>query len=134
MKDGETPEIIASKLYGWSGYHWIILLVNNIIDPYFDWPLSGDDLVATIRKRYTTPDRDGLEYAYSTIHHYQDILGNVIDLTTFLSLPVAERSVVYIYDWEVAQNETKRHIQLLDKSFVDQIDSELDALMKRATI
>ena len=29
VRDGETPEILAHKLYGDSELHWIILLVNN---------------------------------------------------------------------------------------------------------
>ena len=34
VKDGETPEIIAHKLYGDSELHWVILLINNITDRY----------------------------------------------------------------------------------------------------
>lgn len=40
IKEGETPELLAHKLYGSSELHWIILLLNNIIDPYYDWPMS----------------------------------------------------------------------------------------------
>ena len=29
IKDGETPEIIAEKIYGNPEYHWIIMLVNQ---------------------------------------------------------------------------------------------------------
>jgi hypothetical protein len=75
VKDGETPEIISHKYYGSSQHHWVILLANDIVDPYFDWPLSYDNLISTIRKKYTTPQRDGLEFAYTTIHHYEDKLG-----------------------------------------------------------
>ena len=133
VQDGETPEIIAAKLYGWTGYHWIVLYVNNIVDPYYDWPMSYDNLTATIRKKYTTPDQDGLQYAYSTVKEYRDIYENVIDLTTFLATPFVERTSVSIYDWEVEQNEAKRHILLLDKSFVGQIDSNLTTIMQQFT-
>jgi Base plate wedge protein 53 len=129
VKDGETPEVIAAKFYGWSGYHWVVLLVNNIINPYYDWPMSYPNLTETIRKKYAQPDRDGLEYAYSTIDHYEDSYGNVIDYTTYLTLPANMRSAVSIYDYENQLNENKRHIQLLDKSFLDQIDAELDKSM-----
>ena len=30
--DGETPEMIANKLYGDSNLHWVILYVNNVTD------------------------------------------------------------------------------------------------------
>ena len=38
VKDGETPEIIAHKLYGDSELHWVILLINNITDRYHQFP------------------------------------------------------------------------------------------------
>lgn len=41
IKDGETPEDIAYRLYGDSRKHWIVLLSNRIIDPQYDWVLDG---------------------------------------------------------------------------------------------
>jgi hypothetical protein len=134
VKDGETPEIIAAKLYGWSGYHWIVLLTNNIIDPYYDWPMSYTNFTNTIRKRYGVPGMDGLIYAYSNIHHYEDANGNVIDLATYQTTPANERSAVSIYDWENSKNEAKRHIRLLDALYVNQIDSELQSLMNNTVL
>ncbi len=40
IKDSDTPETIAYKIYGSSERHWIVLNFNNIIDPQYDWPLS----------------------------------------------------------------------------------------------
>ena len=40
VQDGETPEIIAFKYYGDAELHWTILVVNDIIDYYTDWPMS----------------------------------------------------------------------------------------------
>lgn len=36
--DGETPEIIAEKIYGNPEYHWIIMLVNGRYDYLTDFP------------------------------------------------------------------------------------------------
>lgn len=41
IADGDTPEIIAHKLYGDSNRHWIILLFNKLINPLYEFPLSG---------------------------------------------------------------------------------------------
>ena len=30
--DGETPEIIAEKVYGNPQYHWIVMLINDVYD------------------------------------------------------------------------------------------------------
>ena len=40
IRDEERPETIAQRVYGRSDYHWIILLFNEILDPYFNWPMS----------------------------------------------------------------------------------------------
>lgn len=44
IKNGETPEIISYNYYGTTDYWWIILLYNNIFDPFYEWPLSETDL------------------------------------------------------------------------------------------
>ena len=40
VKDGETPEMIAHKYYGDVNMHWTILVANDIVDYYEDWPMS----------------------------------------------------------------------------------------------
>ena len=40
VTDSDRPDLIAEKIYGDADYDWIILLANNIINPYFDWPMS----------------------------------------------------------------------------------------------
>jgi hypothetical protein len=42
--DGETPEIVAHKIYGSADKHWIILMLNDILHPQFDWPLNESSL------------------------------------------------------------------------------------------
>lgn len=53
VKDEDTPDIIAHKLYGSAGLHWVVLMANDIINPFFDWPLSERKLVPFIDKKYT---------------------------------------------------------------------------------
>ena len=38
VQDGETPELIADKLYGSPELHWLVLIFNDVIHPYYDWP------------------------------------------------------------------------------------------------
>lgn len=39
MKDSDNAEILASKYYGSSELHWIILITNTIFDKDFDFPM-----------------------------------------------------------------------------------------------
>jgi hypothetical protein len=71
IKDGDTPEIIASKYYENSERHWIVLMFNDIFDPQFDWPLRDRVLVDYIDAKYTangaanTTIQTGLSWAMS---------------------------------------------------------------------
>ena len=53
VKDGERPEHIANRVYGDSNHHWIILLTNNIVDPYHGWCKSQTTMEQYIQKRYS---------------------------------------------------------------------------------
>ena len=53
IKETDTPEIIASKFYGNSERHWMVLMFNDILDPQFDWPLQYDTLVKYIDDKYS---------------------------------------------------------------------------------
>jgi len=42
--DNETPELVSYNFYGTPLYHWMLLLINDIIDPREEWPLSEKQL------------------------------------------------------------------------------------------
>ena len=62
VKNGETPESIAFKLYDDAELHWIVMLVNNITDRFHDWPLSEAQFLNFVNEKYSNPD---------AIHHYE---------------------------------------------------------------
>ena len=55
VPEGETPEITAHKVYGSSELHWVLLLLNDIYNPYYDWPLSAGQMEKFLLKKY--PER-----------------------------------------------------------------------------
>jgi hypothetical protein len=62
VKEGETPEMIAHKLYGDSELHWVVLIMNDIVDRYHQWPMSRRQFLAHINNKYTN---------VNGIHHYE---------------------------------------------------------------
>ena len=76
VQEGDTPEIIADKLYGSSERHWIVLVFNNIIDAQFDWPLSQRTLISYIDEKYSANanvGQSGTSWSQSHIQAYYKI-------------------------------------------------------------
>lgn len=67
IRDGDTPEIVAYKKYGDPKLHWVICLVNDLVDPQFDFPLTRNALERFILDKY---GYSLIEHAYSNVHHY----------------------------------------------------------------
>lgn len=55
MEEWERPETVAFDHYGNTKYNFIILLMNDIVDPFFDWPLERHELMAKVELEYGTP-------------------------------------------------------------------------------
>ena len=81
IKDGDTPENLAHKLYGDSEKHWIILMANRIIDPQFDWPMDSRTLIKFIEDKYVSranTGQTGFEWANQNTESYYRVETKVI--------------------------------------------------------
>lgn len=84
VSDGDTPEAIADKIYGSSQYHWIVLLMNNIVHPQFDWPLDKNSFIKFVDTKYTPQANNmmsGLVWAQSNTHSYRKTINRTLKLT-----------------------------------------------------
>ena len=131
VKEGETPEMIAHKLYGDPELHWIILLVNDITDRYHQWPMTGGQFLDYINDKYSNVDG---------IHHYESTqtsgdtkvkieVFNEVDDDAYTGLtPITNR------EYEENEQDKRRKIRLVDPSFVEQFVDEFKALMNESAI
>lgn len=78
IEDGDTPEILAEKMYNDAGAGWIILYANQIIDPQFDWPLSEVNFRSYIAEKYGS-----VANAQITIHHYEKVVETIVEDQTY---------------------------------------------------
>ena len=62
VPSGEQPETTSYKHFGTTDYFWIILLLNDITDRYYGWPLSDQDFEKYVKDKYANPQG---------IHHYE---------------------------------------------------------------
>lgn len=82
--DGETPEIVADKFYDDPELHWLILHTNQILNPYFVWPISQNNLINNVLKKYN--DKDAHK-------HYVDSNSEIVVGNVYLESELTEFSV-----------------------------------------
>ena len=155
IQDGDTPEIIAHKYYGDVYRYWVVLFANQIMDPQWEWPMSGSVFQSYINSKYTlaSPSVNPL----TTVHHYEkqidtlDISTNItttnkiaISQNTYNSLTTSttnyslatgtvkmtiSKNLINIYNYELQLNEDKRNIKILKSNFVSQLEQQFQSLM-----
>jgi len=129
VKNGETPESIAFKLYDDAELHWVIMLINDITDRFHDWPLSEAQFLQFINDKYDD---------VNAIHHYEisqqsgDTKKKINIGTDNTDYPAATAITNYEHEQEVQDN--KRKIRLLDPSFIGKFVEEYKSLIKESII
>jgi hypothetical protein len=139
VKDRDRPDILAESYYGDSRLDWVVFITNMMYDPYFQWPLNQFQFDSFIREKYGS-----VSNATSQIHHYEQIITPrreyvsnydgttivipektlVVDQTTYVSLGVNSKKIVYSYGYEETLNNKKRSIKIMDKTYLPQLIQE----------
>jgi hypothetical protein len=113
--DGETPEIVAEKIYGDPEYHWIIMLANQKHDYISDFPLSEQALVKHIVATYGAQ-----RYA---IRHYVNAKGFIVNSTATGAVSVTNDA------YERTLNESKRRIKIISPQVISTILTQYKELL-----
>lgn len=144
VKDGETPETVSFKFYNDAQYHWVILLINDIIDPRYDWPLTETQLFDYVNTKYSG-NISGVKYF--TISSEDDTVveptqikisktatpvytGNTITSVTVTSTntyPYVNAYAITNLAYESKLNEQKRGIKVLRPRFLSAFVTEFEA-------
>ena len=101
IQDGDSPWSIADKYYDDPQRHWIVMFANKILDPYFDWPLTQNDLEAQVIEKFGS-----LANAVSTLDHvesqteYTSTLTNGLTNTWWANVTL---NSAYTYDFTSGQ-------------------------------
>ena len=129
VKEGESPESIAFKLYGDVEYHWIVMLMNDITDRYHQWPMTTPQFLSYLEEKYSNPN---------ATHHYE-ITQTSGDTTVKINVGTVNTdypsaTAVTNFEYEEAEQDTKRQIRLLDPTYVEFLTDEFKSLMKESVI
>lgn len=91
MLDGETPEMVAEKIYGNAEYHWIIMLANQRYDYLKDFPMSSGELYQFVERKY------GEDNIYE-VHHYERD-GLVVEGVATMRVPPLAHAEIKKFDF-----------------------------------
>lgn len=114
IQDGDRPETVASRIYKNPELHWVIMIANDIVDPYEDWPMSSADL-----DEYIEALGDGED-----IDHYENADGYWVNSNSPDATPVTIR------EYRTKVNDEKRVIKIPKPELINFVISEYTRLMK----
>ena len=131
VRSGETPEQVAFKVYGDTEYHWVILIMNNITDRYYDWPLSDYAFEEYVKNKYSNP---------GGVHHYEKTQSSGRTTSNGpedyshkieVNSDATGAEAVTNYEYERRLQEQKRQIRILSPSYLPAFEQEFKKLVKR---
>ena len=131
VQEGDTPESIAFKHFGDTELHWVILILNNMTDRFYDWPLNLKDFDQYLKNKY--------ENIYG-IHHYE--IDQSSGRTTGLgpsdySTKIQVNSdypgatAITNYEYEQRIQDQKRQIKILNPAYLNLMLDEFQQLISK---
>ena len=148
IQGDDRPDNVAQKVYGDASLDWVVLLSNNIINLYEEWPLPQASFDAYVLEKY---DMD-YNTLYNGIHHYES--NEVTNSQGVVIFPKgirvgAAQSVSYFdevdnqqvtvnpvskkitnYDYETKLNDDKRNIFLLKGMYLNIVYDDIEKMMR----
>lgn len=99
IKEGEKPEDIANLYYGSVDYTWLVLMANNMLDPYHDWPMSQEVFYNYLIDKYSElSKKKGIEVVHwcmselnldNVVYYYREENGKLVK--------ISKQTLVYNY-------------------------------------
>ena len=142
----DRPDNVANEIYGDPTLDWVVLLSNNIVNIYNEWPLSQQAFEAYVLDQYKTLAK------LDEVHHYES--NEVKDSSGVIIFPKgvrvsAAQSVSYFeplsdeqvtvnpvskaitnYQYEQSVNDKKRRIFLIKPIYLNVVFDDLEEMMQ----
>ena len=131
VPEGDNPEDIAYKAYGDADFWWVVCLMNNVVNRYYDWPLDEHSFQQYVADKYSNPDG---------IHHYEITQSSgtqsgdgPADYTHKIEVnsDTAGAESVSNIEYERRLQDEKRQIKLLQPAFLDNFIEEFKQLINQ---
>ena len=146
IEGDDRPDNVADKVYNDPTLDWVVLLSNNIVNIYNEWPLSQQAFEAYVLDKYKTLAK------LDEVHHYES--NEVKDSSGVIIFPKgvrvsAAQSVSYFeplsdeqvtvnpvskaitnYQYEQSVNDKKRRIFLIKPIYLNVVFDDLEEMMQ----
>ena len=130
VKENENPEDVAFKYYGDAQYHWVVLMVNNVTDRYYGWPMDQAQFAEYLTDKYGAGSED-------SVHHYElaQTSGKTTSIDESHMLEVNSdtdgATTITNREYENRVQNDLRQIRLLDEKYLDAFIEEFFALIRK---
>ena len=146
IRGDDRPDNVANEIYGDATLDWVVLLSNNIVNIYNEWPLSQQAFETYVLDKYKTLAK------LDEVHHYES--NEVKDSSGVIIFPKGVRvsagqSVSYFeplsdeqvtvnpvskavtnYQYEQSVNDKKRRIFLIKPIYLNVVFDDLEEMMQ----
>ena len=144
MMGVENIEDVSTKLYKSPQYYWVIMLINQRFDRFYDFPMLEDQLSKHIEEKYGSISNAVISFNYyirtSSLQYSEDL---VEDQNYWIQVPkekfdetaqsengILMRKSISLYDYEIEQNESKRTILVIQERYLNTFVNTFNSLMR----
>ena len=142
IPNGMRPDQVALEFYGDMSMDWVILLTNNIINVYEDWPMEENELWEYLVSTYGETEASAVDHWVT--QRIKDGKGRVvlkegIEVPENFTYKFPDGSVydkemtvrpVTTYEMHSDDNEKKRNIYLLKREYLGAFVEEFEELVQ----
>ena len=124
----KTSSYVSENNYNDEKLHWVLLLANDVMDYYHDWPLTNATFDRNLQELYDNPD---------AVHHYE-VKQTSGDTTKVIEIPndsantIPEDAVIVTnYNYAERAEDNKRQIRVIKPEYIPQIKREIQQLLRK---
>lgn len=142
----ERPDNVAYGYYGDASYDWLVLLSNNMVDVYSEWPMTQMSFDKFLINKYRSYDK------IEDVHHYESV-----EVTNSRNIKILDAGLIVPSDYSVTFFDTglgtevtktnittpitnkvyeeriedeKRHIYILKKEYLSMIAQDIKNVLE----
>ena len=131
VQEGDSPEAVAFKAYGDAKYFFVVCLVNNIVNRFYDWPLDEYNFQQFVADKYENPN---------AAHHYEKTQSSGkqsgsgpsdYDHKIEVNSTETGAEMVSNIDYERREQDKKRTIKMLEPQYLNAFVTEFKKMINR---